>query len=59
MWNLSQYHLQYRYISHYTGMKGLNNFETLMQVENIFIVQILDGLVECHLEDQGYGRRVL
>jgi hypothetical protein len=40
-------------------MEGLNNVETLMQVENMFIVEIPDGLVECHLEDQGYGRTVL
>jgi hypothetical protein len=40
-------------------MEGLNNFETLMQVENMFMVIIPDGLVKCHLENQGYGRTVL
>jgi hypothetical protein len=40
-------------------MEVLINFETLMQVENMFMVIILDGLVKCHLENQGYGRTVL
>jgi len=40
-------------------MEGLNNCETLIQVENMFMVKIPDGLVKCHLEDQGYGRTEL